>query len=86
MKDFEELFPLCKKHNRKLYDETLHHYLVMQGVSEKIGVPVEELIEFCYKCKLRLELIQNQEEVLKEYGSGEHNTVLRKVSKDNGRK
>ena len=86
MKDFEKLFPLCKKYNRKLYDETLHHYLVIQGVSDKMGVPIEELIEFCYKCKLRLELIQNQEEVLKEYGSGEHNTVLRKVSKDNGRK
>ena len=86
MKDFEKLFPLCKEHNRKLYDETLHHYLVIQGVSEKIGVPIEELIEFCYKCKLRLELIQDQEEVLKEYGDSEHNTLLWEVSKDNGRK
>lgn len=86
MEDFEKLFPLCKEYNRKLYDETLHHYLVVQGVSEKIGVPIEELIEFCYKCKLRLELIQDQEEVLKEYGDSEYNTLLREVSKDNGRK
>ena len=67
MDDFEKLFPLCKEYNPKLYEEALHHFLVMKGVSEKIGIPLEELVDFFYKGKLRFEVIKQQEEVLQEY-------------------
>lgn len=67
MKEFEKLFPLCKEYNPELYNETLHHFLVMREVSEKISIPLDELIQFFYKGKLRLDVIKEQEEVLKDY-------------------
>ncbi len=67
MKDFEQLYPLCKELSPELYQRTLHHYLVMKGVSESIDIPFEELVEFFYIGKSRLDVIKEQEEVLKDY-------------------
>ena len=66
MKEFEEKFPLCKTNNKELYDSVLHHYLVMKSVSRRIKVPLEELMDFFYRGKLQLEVIKEQEEVLKD--------------------
>ena len=64
----KELYPCCYESNKGLFDEVAHHILIMQEVSCKMGVPLEELIEFFYKGKLKLDCINEQEEVLKQYG------------------
>ena len=67
MKDLQEMFPLCQEHNPELFEEVRHHVMVMEEVSNKMSIPLEELIEFFYKGKLKLECIQEQEEVLRKY-------------------
>ena len=67
MKDLESLFPNCREHQTALYQEVEHQYMVMEEVSRKMSIPVEELIEFFYKGKLKLEALKEQEEVLKNY-------------------
>lgn len=67
MKDLQEMFPLCQEHNPELFEEVHHHVMVMEEVSNKMSIPLEELIEFFYKGKLKLECIQEQEEVLRKY-------------------
>lgn len=65
MEELEEAFPLCKNHNEELYRDVLHHYKVMLEVSTRMNIPVEELMDFFYKGKLKMEFIKEQEEVLK---------------------
>lgn len=60
----EKEFPLCKECNPALYEEVCQHMLIMREVSNRMGVPLEELIEFFYKGKLKLDVIKEQEEVL----------------------
>lgn len=75
-------YPLCRKYNPELYEEVVMHNMIMEEVAKKMNVPLEELVEFFYKGKIKLELINEQEEVLKNHEQG--NTVLRKMSEDNG--
>ena len=60
-------YPMCAEHNKVLFNEMVHHSLIMENAAESLGVPVSELIDFFYKGKLKLELIKEQEEVLQEY-------------------
>lgn len=73
--DIEEKFPMCKEHNPALFEEVAHSLLIMCEVSEKMNVPMEEMMEFFYKGKLKLDLIKEQEEELEKYGRKE-NSVL----------
>lgn len=72
----EQRFPLCRIHNPELYDEVASHIMIMDEVAKKMNVPVEELMEFFYKGKLKLDLINKQEEVLKNYEQRQGDTIL----------
>lgn len=80
----DDYFPLCKQYNSDLFNEVQHCYLIMTEVSNKMNVPLEEMLEFFYKGKLKLELIKEQEEVLQNYGC-ERNETLQEVQQDDGR-
>lgn len=74
IEDLEKSFPLCKECNPALYEEVCQHMLIMMEVSKRMGVPLEELLEFFYKGKLKLEVIKEQEEVLSNVNEG--NNIL----------
>lgn len=82
MLEIEEAFPLCRTHNKELFDEVAQHILIMSEVSKKVKVPIEELVEFFYRGKLKMDLIREQEEVLKQYEQGDK--LLREVSQNDG--
>lgn len=83
-KQLSEKYPLSKKNNPELFYDICQHALILCDVAERVQVPMEELIEFFYKGKLKFDLINEQEEVLREYGQG--NTLLREMSQNDGSK
>lgn len=76
MKDFEkrmtEEFPNVKKYDKCLFEDYMHHLLIMEQVSKKIEIPLDELIDFFYKGKIKKDLIQREEEC---YGRQSNNTM-----------
>lgn len=80
-KDLAKIFPCCKECNPELYEEVCQHVLIMTEVSKRISIPLDELIEFFYKGKLKLEVIKEQEEVLNRVKG---NNILPEVQKNNG--
>lgn len=70
-------YPLCKKSNPELFYDVCQYSLIIYDVAERVQVPMEELIEFFYKGKIKLDLIKEQEEVLRKNEQGD--TFLREV-------
>ena len=68
-----QTYPLICKENKELFDDVCHHVIVMQDASEKLGVPFEEVMEFFYKGKIKLDLIKRKENELK------NDALLRKL-------
>lgn len=60
-------FPYCEEYNNELYTDVMQHVKIMESTAEKVGIPLEELINFFYKGKMKLDLIKEQEEVLSDY-------------------
>lgn len=77
----EKKYPMVKKYDSCLFEDYLHHLMIMLQVSERIDIPLEELMSFFYKGKIKLDLLEREEE---EYGRQSVNFV-REMSKDNGR-
>lgn len=67
LENLEKVFPLCREHNPELFEEVSQSILIMTEVSGRLKIPLCELIEFFYKGKLKIELIKEQEEALKNY-------------------
>lgn len=86
MKDLEKImrkeFPMVEKYDEVLFEDYMHHRLVMEQIAKKMSVPIEELIDFFYKGKIKRDLIEREE---REYAR-QSNNLMREMSKDNGLK
>lgn len=60
-----EKYPHVKEVNPGLFDDYLHHYMVMEQVSDKIAIPLDELMCFFYKGKIKQDLMEREEYVFK---------------------
>lgn len=84
MKDFEKImkerFPMVKKYDTVLFEDYMHHQLVMEQIAKKMCVPLEELMYFFYKGKIKRDLIEREE---KEYAR-QSNYNMREVSESDG--
>lgn len=67
-KEIEEAFPLCMEHNPDLFNNVCYHLLIISEVAEKINIPLEEMLEFFYNGKIKLDILKEQEEVLRRHG------------------
>lgn len=75
MENMVQDFPLCQEYNVELFCEVSHHMLIMQNAADKLEVPLEELIEFFYKGKIKLDTIREQEEVLRKHGGQKYDIL-----------
>lgn len=81
-KIMKEEYPMVEKYDEVLFEDYMHHRLVMEQIAKKMSVPVEELMDFFYKGKIKKDLIEREE---REYGRQSYN-IMREMSKDNGLK
>lgn len=79
--EFEKRYPLCLKFNKEMYNDVFEYYLIMSTVSDKMKIPVEELISFFSKGGNKLGELSKQEEAYKE---NEHkgNEILQEMQQD----
>ncbi|MEG1519327.1 MAG: hypothetical protein RR313_11020 [Anaerovoracaceae bacterium] len=68
IEELKETYPLCCEHNTALFEEVCQHVLIMEEVCEKINVPLEEVVEFFYNGKIKLNFIEEQEKELRKNG------------------
>lgn len=73
-------YPNVKKYDKELFYDYCHHRLVMEQISKKMNVPIDELMDFFYKGKIKSDLIEREE---KEYVRQSGN-IVQEVSQDNG--
>lgn len=68
----EQKYPMVKKYDCCLFEDYLHHLMIMQQVSERIEIPMDELMTFFYKGKIKQDLVEREEE---EYGRQSNNSM-----------
>lgn len=73
-------YPNVEKYDKMLFEDYMHHRLIMEQIAKKLSVPIDELMQFFYKGYIKKDLIDREE---REYVRQSNNTV-REVSKDNG--
>lgn len=84
MKKFRERmieeYPNVEKYDKILFEDYIHHQLIMEQIAKKLSVPVDELMLFFYKGYIKKDLMDREE---REYVRQINNTV-REVPKSNG--
>lgn len=75
-----EEYPNVEKYDKILFEDYIHHRLIMEQIAKKLSVPVEELMLFFYKGYIKKDLMDREE---REYVRQINNTV-REVPKSNG--
>lgn len=84
MKKFRERmideYPNVEKYDKILFEDYIHHRLIMEQIAKKLSVPIDELMLFFYKGYIKKDLMDREE---REYVRQINNTV-REVPKSNG--
>ena len=84
MKKFRERmieeYPNVEKYDKILFEDYIHHRLIMEQIAKKLSVPVDELMLFFYKGYIKKDLMDREE---REYVRQINNTV-REVPKSDG--
>lgn len=75
-----EEYPNVEKYDKILFEDYIHHRLIMEQIAKKLSVPIDELMLFFYKGYIKKDLIDREE---REYVRQINNTV-REVPKSNG--
>lgn len=75
-----EEYPNVEKYDKILFEDYIHHRLIMEQIAKKLSVPVEELMLFFYKGYIKKDLMDREE---REYVRQINNTV-REVPKSDG--
>lgn len=65
-KCLEEKYPLCHRENRAMFDDMLHHVVIMEDAASKLNVPVEELMDFFCSGREKINSIKECEESLRK--------------------
>lgn len=84
MKKFRERmieeYPNVEKYDKILFEDYIHHLLIMEQIAKKLSVPIDELMLFFYKGYIKKDLMDREE---REYVRQINNTV-REVPKSDG--
>lgn len=84
MKKFRERmieeYPNVEKYDKILFEDYIHHRLIMEQIAKKLSVPIDELMLFFYKGYIKKDLMDREE---REYVRQINNTV-REVPKSDG--
>lgn len=75
-----EEYPNVEKYDKILFEDYIHHRLIMEQIAKKLSVPIDELMLFFYKGYIKKDLIDREE---REYVRQINNTV-REVPKSDG--
>lgn len=75
-----EEYPNVEKYDKILFEDYIHHRLIMEQIAKKLSVPIDELMLFFYKGYIKKDLMDREE---REYVRQINNTV-REVPKSNG--
>lgn len=75
-----EEYPNVEKYDKILFEDYIHHRLIMEQIAKKLSVPVDELMLFFYKGYIKKDLMDREE---REYVRQINNTV-REVPKSDG--
>ncbi len=71
----EKRYPMVSSFDAALLDDMVCQELLIKQISSRIEIPSEELIDFFYKAKIRMDLIERKEN---EYVS-KNSTNLQKM-------
>lgn len=75
-----EEYPNVEKYDKILFEDYIHHRLIMEQIAKKLSVPIDELMLFFYKGYIKKDLMDREE---REYVRQINNTV-REVPKSDG--
>lgn len=75
-----EEYPNVEKYDKMLFEDYIHHRLIMEQIAKKLSVPIDELMLFFYKGYIKKDLMDREE---REYVRQINNTV-REVPKSDG--